>query len=214
MMRTTTLALALGLATLSGVAAAQAPQSMPQRMPAAAVTDEATNTLTVQNDRKVPVAVTMEYGDFDYELGTVPPFGSAALPLPGWAVKGRATVRLFAHPENQVGDLESDEFTLQPPARLALEVRPWGYVPPPDPRDTMTAVIPPAEQNDATLTVDNPRADAVTAHSRVTLRFPDALVGEDASLQLFVRPARGFDLAGDLMEVDPGDHLGLRVPAH
>lgn len=92
----------------------------------------------------------------------------------------------------------------------------------------MMEVIPPEELADATLTVDNPRAEPVTvfadqgpfdvrlgqvpAHSRVTLRFPKSVIAPDESIRIFVHPEGGFDLASETLDVRPAQHLGLRVP--
>ncbi len=35
----------------------------------------------------------------------------------------------------------------------------------------------------------------------------------DNSMQIFVHPEGGSDLGSDMLEVRPGEHLGLRVPA-
>ena len=100
----------------------------------------------------------------------------------------------------------------------------------PPPRDTMTAVIPPEDLADATLTVDNPRSEPVTvlaeqdgsidvrlgevpAHARATLRFPKSVVLPDGSIRVFVHPEGGSDLASETLQVRQGEHLGLRVPA-
>jgi hypothetical protein len=214
---------ALGLTMLAGAAPAQ----VGQRLAASVTTDTSVNTVTVQNDRKVPVTVYMDWGPFDRRLGTVGPLGTATLPLPAWAVAARERIQLFAHPEGQVDDLATEELSLQPPARLGMIVPSWGDMQP-APTDTMMQVIPPDELADATLTVDNPRATAVTvfaengpfdirlgqvpAHGRVTLRFPQSAVAPDESIQVFVHPEGGVDLASGTLEVRPGQHLGLRVP--
>jgi hypothetical protein len=217
--------LVLGIATLPSPSPAQ----VAQRLSAAVTTASLDNTLTVQNDRKVPVTVYMEYGPFDRRLGTVPARETATVALPAWAVKAHDRIQLFAHPEGDVDDLATQEFSLQSPARLSMIVPAWGHMPL-APTDTMMAVIPPEELADATLTVDNPRDKPVTvfadqdpfdvrlgqvpAHSRVTLRFPKSVVFPDESIRIFVHPDGGFDLASETLQVRPGEHLGLRVPLH
>jgi hypothetical protein len=228
-MRTTTAMLVSGLATLASVSAAQPPRKV-HRLAPAAITATAPNTLTVQNDRKVPVDIDLDDGQFEQRLGVVPPLAVAALPLPKWLVQGRDSVRVVAYPEGQVDALASDEIGLAPPARIALEVPPWGYTPPPAPTDTMTAVLPPAEQKGATVTVDNPRAvpvkvlaedgpfdttlGEVPAHSRATLVVPSWLTAPDESVQLYFDPKNGTELASDPLELKPGEHVGVRVPTH
>lgn len=212
------------LGALAGPAHAQAATS-----PGSAATDPiaAPDQVTVQNDRPVPVTVSMELGDLDRELGVVPPYDVRTLPLPAWAVRGRSAVELLAHPEGAVDDLTTAEFTLRAPARLALVVPPVGGFPAPPP-DRMLADIPATEQGDATVTVDNPRAAAVTiyaeqgpfdmrvgevpAHSQATLPLPKAAVRPSDGIELLVHPASGEDLASGTLAVHPGDHLGLRVP--
>ena len=222
-MKTQIATLALGLATLASPVHAQ----LAQRAGSTASTDTSANAVTVQNDRKVSVTVYMDWGQFDRRLGTVPPFQTATLPLPKWAVQGHETVRLFAHPEGDPSDLSSGEFPLQPPGRIAMVVPPPGGLPA-TPTDTMSAVIPPDELADATLTVDNPRGTPVTvfaeqgafdvrlgqvpAHGRVTLRFPKSVVAFDESIEVVVHPERGVDLESETMNVRKGEHLGLRVP--
>jgi hypothetical protein len=223
-MKTLLVSLLLGLSTLGGGASA----SMAQQSPAAAAGPR-DNSVTVQNNRAVPVTVYMEYGEFDRRLGIVPAQQTATLALPAWAVSDRQMIQLFVHPEGQVEDLSSQDFSLAPPARLGILVPASGNMPEVRTR-TMRAVIPPEELADATLTVDNPRDRAVTvyaeqgefdvrlgavpAHSRLTLPFPRSVVAADNSVQIFVHPDGGADLSGDVMQVRQGQHLGLRIPAH
>jgi hypothetical protein len=221
-MKNQIMTLLFGLATLANAALAQGTQRV-----SASAADPRDNSLTVQNDRKVPVTVYLEYGEFDRRLGIVPAMQMTTLALPTSAVRGRENIRLFVHPDGEGEDLASQEFELTPPARLALEVPPRGGLKQSS-ADTMTAVIPPEEQADATLTVDNPRDRAVTvfaeqgdfdvrlgqvpSHSRVTLRFPRSVVRPDESIRIFVHPDGGVDLSSETMQIRRGAHLGLRVP--
>lgn len=213
--------LALALAPLPRAARAQPPQKLPP-----VVTTDTVHAVTVQNHRKVPVTVYMEYGQFDRRLGTVEPFGLTTLRLPGWAVQGRQRVRLLVHPEGEAGDLASATFQLAPPARLALVVPPRGGFPVSP--DTMLEVLPPEDLVETTITVDNPRAVAVTvlaehgpfaarlgvvpARSRATLRFPRRVVNQAGSVTLIIHPEGGRDLASQSFRVQREAHLGLRVP--
>ena len=215
-------ALALGLATLASVAPAQDTTRLPPTVIA-----DTLNVLTVQNQRKVPVTVYMEYGRFDRRLGVVPPFDVARLPLPEWAVRSRTRIQLFVHPEGEGRDLATHHFALRPPARLALRVPPRGGTEP-APTDTMTEVIPPEDLAEATLTVDNARDKTVTVYAqqnrfdvrlgqvpaggRVTLRFPKSIVHPGEFIQIFVHPDGEMDLASERLKIDRGKHLGLRVP--
>lgn len=216
--------LVIGLGALVRVSAAQ----QPPRLPPVRTTDSSVNALTVQNERKVPVTIYVDYGRFDRRLGVVPPFNTVTLPIPAWAVQGRTRVQLFAHPEGETDDLASRAFTLAPPGRLAMVIPARGTMPAPLPGDTMTAVLPPEALSDATLTVDNPRATAVTvfadagnyavrlgrvpARTRATLRFPRSVVLPDQSVRVFVDPDGGSDLGSQLLHIRAGQHLGLRVP--
>jgi hypothetical protein len=218
--------LMLALAALGSPASAQLAKASAPTVPS----DTFANTVTVQNTRKVPVTIFLEWGQFDRRLGVVAPFETATLALPAWVVRGHETVRLFAHPEGDPEDLSTEEFSLESPGRIAMVVAPPGGLPDtPTPTDTMSAVIPPEELADATLTVDNARNKPVTvfaeqgefdvrlgqvpAHSRMTLRFPKSVVRSDESIELFVQPQGEADLASETMTVRKGDHLGLRVPA-
>ena len=223
-MRPRIAALVIGLATLARVSAAQ----QPPRLPPVRTTDSSVNALTVQNERKVPVTIYVDYGRFDRRLGVVPPFNTVTLPIPAWAVQGRTRIQLFAHPEGEADDLASRAFTLAPPGRLAMVIPARGTTPPPLPGDTMMAVLPPEALSEATLTVDNPRKTAVTvfadagmyavrlgrvpARTRMTLRFPESVVLPDRSVRVFVDPDGGADLGSQLLHIKPGQHLGLRVP--
>jgi hypothetical protein len=225
MMKTKMAIAVLGLATLASVAPAQGTQQLP---PTVAPDSSYDNTVTVQNDRKVPVTVYMDYGPFDRRLGTVPGLRTATLPLPKWAVEGRDRIQLFVHPEGEVDDLATQEFSLKPPARLGMIVPARGNMPSTMQTDGMTVEIPPEELADATLTVENPRSTAVTifaeqgpfevrlgqvpADSSATLQFPKSVVLPNSSIQIVVHPEGGLDLASEMLEVWPGRHLGLRVP--
>ena len=222
-MRSLMTVVALGIGVLARVASAQVPQPLPPTVTA----DTAVNTLTVQNQRKVPVTIYLERGRFDRRLGIVPAYDTKTLPLPAWAVEGETAIRLVAHPEGEVADLATQVFSLHPPARLGMVVPPWGTTPP-LPGDTMSAVIPPEAPAEATLTVDNPRRRAVTvfakqgrfdvrlgrveARSRTTLRFPESIILPTRAIRIFVHPDGGVDLESQLIAIRQGEHLALRVP--
>jgi hypothetical protein len=212
--------LTVALGTLASVAGAQQPPQLPPT-----VVIDTFNAVTVQNQRKVPVTVYLEYGQFDRRLGVVPPYETKALSLPGVAVKGRARVSLFVHPEGEAADLATQEFSLRAPVRIALIVPPQGGMP----TEPMTEVIPPEALAEATLTVDNPsrrrvtvyarqgrfdvRLGEVAAGGRATLRFPKSVVLRSESVVFFIHPEGALDLSSQTMRVRPGDHLGIRVPA-
>ena len=117
-----------------------------------------------------------------------------------------------------------------PAQALRATSTPLGAEPsaPPAPSDTMSEAIPPAEADRATLTVDNPRGDAVRvvaesgvtdvtlgevpAHGRATFAIPAWMTGPESEVRLFVDPRRGFELSSGVLDVAPDEHLGLRVP--
>lgn len=214
----------LGALAVAQVASAQVTQQLPPR-----VTIDTQSVLMVRNQRKVPVTVYLDYGPFDRRLGVVKSLGIDTLRLPEYATRGRFQVRLFVHPDGEVADLATQSLTLTTPARLLLVIPEWGKMPP-APEDTMTEVLPPEVLDDATLTVDNPQAKAVTifashppfdvrlgridAGGRATLRFPKSVVGPGRSVSIIIHPDGGHDLASQVMVVKPGEHLGLRVPKY
>jgi hypothetical protein len=229
-MKTQMATLALGLAALAGAAPAHA--NAARRLPPASTADTAVYTVTVQNNRKVPVTIYMEHGAFDRRLGIVPAMQTKTLRLPQWAVERRESIQLFAHPAGDVIDLATQDFSLKPPARLAMVVPRSGDMrpTPTDGVSGMMATIPSEELAHATLTVDNPRGKPVTvlaqqgdidvrlgvvpARGHATFRFPKSVVLPDETIQVFVEPENGFDLATQTLHVRPGEHLGLRVPLH
>lgn len=223
-MRMIGLVVCLGVVGWSEVASGQ----IPQKLPPSVTTDTANNSVTVQNNRKVPVTIYLEAGVFDRRLGTVPALEMRTLPLPAWAVRGTSTVRLFAHPADEMEDLATEKFQLQPPGRIGMVIRTREAMTALAPRDTMMEIIPPEELVNATITVDNPRAVPVTvfaeagifdvrlgqvpAKQRVTLRFPKSVLSPYRSVQIFIQPKNGIDLVSETLAVRQGDHLGLRVP--
>jgi hypothetical protein len=223
-MRSQITALLLGLGTVASVATAQDPQRLPPT-----VTADTVNAVTVHNQRNVPVTVYVEFGQFDRRLGVVQPYDAATLRLPAWAVRGRARVQLFVHPEGEADDLGTQQFALRPPGRLALVVPPRGRMPAAS-ADTMMAIIPAEDLAEATLTVDNPRDRPVTvyaehgtidvrlgqvpARGRATLRFPRSVVLPNESIRIFIHPTGGRDLSSELLKIQRGEHLALRVPTY
>ena len=213
---------ALILAVAAAGAACAAPASL---LAQGANSREA--TIEVQNDRNVPVTLFIEGGDFDVRVGKVGAMRTATLALPAWAAQ-RGDIEMFVHPDGEL-DLASQPFHVTPGARLAMMVqRGSNPVWPVDPKDTMSAVLPAADLNEPTLTVENPRSAAVTvfleqgdfdvrlgsvnAKSTKTLRLPPGWANEHSSVDIFVEPAHGIDLASQRLELSAHSHLGLRVP--
>jgi len=82
---------------------------------------EGTTTVTVQNNRAVPVTVFVERGDFDTRIGTVPPNQELTLLVPEWLAREKPSAEIFVHPEGEV-DLESWILDLSPGAHLFVKV--------------------------------------------------------------------------------------------
>ncbi|MGW8268655.1 MAG: hypothetical protein ACWGSQ_19980 [Longimicrobiales bacterium] len=86
---------------------------------------EGTTTVTVQNNRSVPVTVFVERGEFDTRIGTVPANREETLLIPDWLARERPSAEIFVHPENGV-DLESWVLDLKPGAHLFVKVPVYG----------------------------------------------------------------------------------------
>jgi hypothetical protein len=209
------------LALGSRGAFAQAPMHILPNVP-----DSSANTVTVQNDRWTAVTIYLVNGSIDRRLGVVEGFSDATLPLPSWAVRSRATVRLVARSANPTLDVATGDIELQAPARIGIVIPAMEVAM--THADTMSVMLSPDDAGHATITVDNPgsmpvnvfgangafevRMGQVAARSRATLRFPSALVTTSNSVTVVVRPRSGLELASDKLHVRVGDHLALRVP--
>jgi hypothetical protein len=118
-------------------------------------------------------------------------------------------------------------------AQPTLSLRPAGVpvlhiAAPRDSSDAMTAFIPPDERAEATLTVENERnvpviiyaeegdfdheLGRIGAHDESTLVLPAWLSGPGQGVRLFVHPVNGFDLASGPLDIERGEHIGIRVP--
>lgn len=135
-MKTLLTSLALSLATAASVSFAQttaslhttgiiaAPLDSSDAMTAYIPPDErAETTLTVDNERNVPVTIYAEEGDFDHELGQIPAHGESTIVLPGWLTGPGDAVRLFVHPKNGF-DLASDLLDIERGEHMGLRVPP------------------------------------------------------------------------------------------
>ena len=136
-MRTTMMTFLLAAAT--STAAWAAPVSA---QPNTALPDSVA-TLTVQNNRNVPVTVFVEQGELDVRVGMVPALRTSTLALPSWVTEDRNELQVFVHPEGGI-DLNAEVMAVKPGAHLALEV-PKGMNTPARPTQEMTAKLPPNE---------------------------------------------------------------------
>jgi len=82
---------------------------------------EGTTTVTVQNNRAVPVTVYVERGEFDTRIGTVPANQESTLLVPEWLATERPSAEIFVHPEGEA-DLQSWSLELKPGAHLFVKV--------------------------------------------------------------------------------------------
>jgi hypothetical protein len=188
----------------------------------------ARGTVTVQNNRDVPVTVYVDHAPLEVRIGTVAPMQIASLPLPeGDAVAGRE-VRFYLHP-SRGPDLKAEAFIAHPGARIGLMIpdRSGARAAAAQEAARMTAVLPLEERSATTLTVENrrPGDDAVfldwgpfetrlgmvPGGSTATFRVPQNLLGR--SLEIVIRPHQGQDLESESITVRPGEHLGVRIPA-
>lgn len=218
--------LALGIAGTLAVSGLLAPASASAQAPKK--TAESGADIAVQNNRKVPVTVYLDQGDFDLRLGEVGALNTSTLKLPTWLVRDQRDIQIFVHPEDG-NDLASTHFTVAPGTHLALTVQVGDYPPwKPSPADTMSAVLSPSDKRTATLTVENPRKQDVTiyveqgdfdlrlgivkAGKTRTLKLPPPTSSSASQIQIFVHPARGVDLSSSYLDISPGAHLGLKVP--
>lgn len=185
-------------------------------------------TIQVQNDRKVPITVFIERGDFDVRLGKVAAMRTATLNLPDWVVTGNAKVEIFVHPDGET-DLASQSFDVTPGAKLGMIVQP-GDMPAwsPSPDDSMSAVLDCGDLKATTVTVENPRKEDVTVYveqgdfdirlgsvhagQTKTLRIPETIAEKQDDVELFVSPEHGLDLSSQAFQLTRGVHLGLKVP--
>ena len=131
---------------------------------------------------------------------------------------------MFVHPEGGE-DLASQDVTVTrgEDIKIFVPTNDVGYVPPP-PREEIAN----PGKGTTTVTVQNPRAVPVTvfvergdfdarigtvpADHEVTLRIPEYLTLDKPSIQIFVHPERGFDLASQAFDLKPDAHLLVKVP--
>lgn len=204
--------------TTFGLAALAAP------LPAFAASPPAlaTHTVTVTNARSVPVAVYAEQGVFDTRIGTVGANSQKELTLPKYE-DPLEDVRIVVHPE--LGeDLESPDLTepLAGSMKLFVPNNDVGWVPVPQP------FVPGIDPNRTTVTVSNPSDETVKVllekdvfdtnlgtvepNQIKTFDIPSYLAEEEAQVQLFLRPAKGFDLSSQFLDLHPKAHYEVVVP--
>ncbi len=226
----TTVACSATLAALPASTQAMTPQSMTRQSMTPNTQNRAPATIQVQNDRKVPVTVFIERGDFDVRLGKVDAMRTATLTLPDWVLAGDSRVEIFVHPEGEF-DLASQSFEVTPGARLGMVVQPFdapAWSPAPD--DSMSAVLDCGDLKATTVTVENPRKEPVTVYveqgdfdirigsvhagQTKTLRIPETIAEKQDDVELFVAPEHGLDLSSQAFQLTRGAHLGLKVPRY
>jgi hypothetical protein len=180
-------------------------------------------TVTVDNARDVPVVVYLEQGPFDTRIGTVAPHSKSVLDLPS-IVTGQKAIQFVVHPEGD-RDLLSPDLIVRPGGNVDLYVptNDMGFIPLPPPE-----VIPNPGKGTTTLTVENPRDQDVVVfiergdfdtrigtvrpQSDTTFYLSGFLARQEHSVEIFVHPENGMDLASHEFELKPDAHLFLKVP--
>lgn len=82
---------------------------------------ENATTVTVENDRAVPVTMFVERGEFDTRIGTVPPGAEETLMVPEWIARENPEAVIYAHPEGE-NDLGTWRLDMSPGAHLFVKV--------------------------------------------------------------------------------------------
>lgn len=180
-------------------------------------------TLTVENTRDVPVIAYLQRDVFDIRLGTVAAHSETTLKLPRYLEDGEA-IQVFVHPEGEM-DLATRDLTVHPGESLKILVptNDAGYerVQPPE-------MIPNPGDGTTTVTVQNDRDRQVTlfleegdfdvrigtiqAHQERTMSLPKFEALDQGTVELFVHPEGGWDLASQTFELKPDAHLFIEVP--
>jgi hypothetical protein len=93
----------------------------PEKREIAVTPDMGKTTLTVENDRKVPVTVFIQEGDFDTRIGTIPAQQEQTLTIPERLTREDPEAEVFVHPEGQ-GDLASWYLKLKSGSHLFVRV--------------------------------------------------------------------------------------------
>jgi hypothetical protein len=183
-------------------------------------------TVTVFNDRPVPVVVYLDQGEFDTRLGTVPARSTEVLNLPEY-LNEDASVDVIVHPEGGE-DLSAGPITLEVGKKLEVLVPTDedGYIPPPREK----AIPEPAAEGTTTVTVENVRDQQVTVflerglldvrvgvvppHQEETLSIPSSLTGDAKDVEIFFHPEGGSDMINHVFDLKAGEHLVIEVPTH
>ena len=182
-------------------------------------------SLTLQNDRTVPVTVYLEQGSFDQRLGTVPGDAIATLPLPKEIVWDGSAVQVYVHPKDGFG-LATRDFTVRPGVHVAVLVPPSGGLAPtpaepvmrdPDPASRATSLT---VRNDGGGQVEvfgehgmfDAGLGTVAPHSTATLLIPGWLINREGVV-LDADARNGMDFHTRPMWILRGHHLGMIVPA-
>jgi hypothetical protein len=180
-------------------------------------------SVAVDNTRAVPVTIYLERGAFDSRLGTIAAHTKGTLTLPR-SITASETIRIVVHPAGGI-DLSTPDLTMKRGETLEVYVPLGneGFLPPPP-----EEVIPNPGPGTTTLTVENEsdrkvtvyiergdfdtRIGMVDAHGKATFSLPPEVVRDDRSLEIFVHPDLGQDLASQTLEVHRGAHLLVKVP--
>jgi len=219
-MRTTITTFLLAAATATAAYAEPAPPAATPAFPDSAV------TLTVQNNRSVPVTVFADQNDLAIRIGIVPAMQTVTLSLPKWASEAGHELRLFVHPAGGI-DLDAQMYDVHPGARLALEV-PSAMETPRGLAEKMKATASRGAMSSATVTVTNERdvdiavflqhgdvdirLGTVPANSTRTLAVPQRYAQGRQSIDMVVHPESELLTESRTIDLEKGRHAELLVP--
>lgn len=188
---------------------------------------QAPTTLAVENTRSVPVVVYLDQGQtYEVRLGIVQPHMKTTLKLPLKLEQGEA-IQIVVHPEGGSDLTTPDGFRVGKTGTVDVYIptNDVGWVPAPAARP-----IPRSAEGatGTTLTVTNSRdvpvvvflergdfdarLGTVAARKDATFPIPQALVGGLHSVDIFLHPEGGADLASQRFDITPGAHLLINVP--
>lgn len=188
--------------------------------PAFGQQEESLATVELQNNFEDRVEVFVENGRFDRRLGEVAPLSTAEFSLPDWIVRRDESVELFVARDGT--DLESQSFEVQPGDNFGM------IVPPVEPSTTKMVTLPEEKLSEATLTVENERAQElviyaeendifqvrlgeVAPNSTETLEFPESVVTTNDMITVLVDPRGAWEMETHPLRLEQGRHIGLRV---
>lgn len=210
---------------LLALASATAAYAQPVPRADLSTAPDSTVTLTVQNNRDVPVTVFADQNDLAIRIGMVPAKETMTLSLPKWASEAGHQLRIFVHPAGGI-DLNAEMYDVRPGARLALEVpsatgteQPSGKMKPTAPRaGTSGATVTVTNQRDVDIVVFLQHGDLdvrlgkVPANSTRTLAVPPPYADGRQTIDMVVHPEEELLTESQTINLEHGTHAELLVP--